>query len=269
LEQITPLRLEQYQQKRQIEEKACPATVNRELSMLRREFNLAIRWGFHKGINPVKMIDFLDEDNLQIVTLSHEEEKALLKHCPSYLQDMVLFTLNSGLRAGDLFDLKWEGVDLEGRRMTLVMQKSKKVLKAPLNDVACGILQSWHAQKKCPYVFYNQLTGDRFRDLKASLGKAVKSAGIEHFTWHVARHTFVSRLIQAGVDIVTVKELAGHSSINTTMRYAHTNEEAKRRGVEKAGTCDRPVAVIPAKRRTKSVPVTNMGQNGMQPGLVM
>jgi integrase len=197
------------------------------------------------------MVKFLREDNLQLATLSEDEERLLLKDCPSYLQDMVLFALNTGLRCGDLFDLKWEEVDLEGRRMARLMQKSKQLLRVPLNDVACEVLQSWGAQQKCPYVFYNQLTGDRFRDLKAGLKKAVKDAGLEGITWHIFRHTFASRLIRNGVDIVTVKELCGHSHISTTMRYAHSNEETKRRAVAQAGTCDRPGTVIPMKRRTR------------------
>ena len=52
-------------------------------------------------------------------------------------------------------------------------------------------------------------------------------------TWHTLRHTFASRLLNSGVDIVTVKELQGHSSISVTMRYAHTNIENKRAAVEK------------------------------------
>lgn len=250
LMQITPLRVEEYQQTR-LQEKVSPSTVNRELAVLKHGFSLAERWGLHQGSNPVKMVKFLREDNLQFVTLSEKEEEALLKHCPSYLQDMVLFALNTGLRCGDLFDLKWEEVDLEGRRMARLMQKSKRMLKVPLNDVACDILESSAAQKKCPYVFYNQQTGDRFRDLKAGLKKAVKDAELTGITWHVFRHTFVSRLVRNGVDLVTVKELAGHSSITTTMRYAHTNEDTKRLAVAKAGTRDKCVTVIPAKRRTK------------------
>jgi integrase len=250
LTQITPLRVEEYQQKR-LQEKVCPATVNRELGVLKHELNLAERWGLHQGPNPVRLVKFLREDNLQLATLSEDEERLLLKHCPSYLQDMVLFALNTGLRCGDLFDLKWEEVDLEGRRMSRLMQKSKQLLRVPLNDVACDILESWEAQKKCPYVFFNQLTGDRFRDLKAGLKKAVKDAGLEGITWHRFRHTFASRLVRNGVDIVTVKELCGHSHISTTMRYAHTNEETKRRAVAKVGTCDKSVTVIPRRRRRR------------------
>ena len=57
-------------------------------------------------------------------------------------------------------------------------------------------------------------------------------------TWHTFRHTFASsasRLNSNGADLVTVKELLGHSDIKTTMRYAHTNHEAKRRAVARLG----------------------------------
>jgi integrase len=259
LHQIGGLKLEEYQRTR-LDEKVCPATVNREMSLLRREFSLAERWGFHRGTNPVRLVDFFKEERLERVTISREDELALLKHSPAYLQDMILFALNTGLRCGDIFDLKWEEVDVEARRIARKMQKSQKMLRAPLNDKACEILKAWAAVRKCPYVFYNQLTGDRFRDLKASLSKAVKDAGLERITWHIFRHTFVSRLFENGTDIATVKELAGHSTVTITIGYAHPEESTKRNAVAKIATSERPEAVIPARRRTKSARVTNMGQ---------
>ncbi len=50
---------------------------------------------------------------------------------------------------------------------------------------------------------------------------------LQHYTWHTLRHTFASRLLDRGVDIVTVKELLGHSTVLVTMRYLHPNLEAK------------------------------------------
>ena len=87
--------------------------------------------------------------------------------------------------------------------------------------------------KKNEFVFYNPETGKPFVDLKAGFSLACKRAGISDVTWHTLRHTFASRLVGSGVDIVTVKELLGHSSISVTMRYAHTNFDSKRAAVEK------------------------------------
>ena len=58
-------------------------------------------------------------------------------------------------------------------------------------------------------------------------------------TWHIFRHTFASRLTRDGVDIVTVKELLGHTNINCTMRYAHSNDDARRRAVRRLRTGDK------------------------------
>jgi integrase len=58
-------------------------------------------------------------------------------------------------------------------------------------------------------VFYNPMTGDKFKDVKAAIAAAVKRAGLGKVTWHMFRHTFASRLTREGVDIVTVKEYSG------------------------------------------------------------
>jgi integrase len=249
LDSITPSRVEDFQQHRVRE--VSPATVNRELALLKHMLNLAERWNLRQGQNPVRLVKFLAEDNLQFQTLSKEAEQALLACCPSYLQDMIVFALNTGLRCGDIFNLQWKEVDFDRRRLSAFVQKTRRVLIIPLNDAAYGVLEAWSAMRKGPYVFFNQMTSDRFRDLKAGFKLACKQAGLEGVTWHTLRHTFASRLLAKGADIVTVKELLGHSTIVVTMRYAHTNVEAKERAVLALGTSAKPVTVIPKPRRTK------------------
>jgi hypothetical protein len=102
--------------------------------------------------------------------------------------------------------------------------------------------------------FNNPETGKPFVDLKAGFKLACKKAGIAGVTWHTLRHTFASRLVDRGVDIVTVKELLGHSSITVTMRYTHTNLESKRAAVEKLlhHGCDKSVTVCTTVQQSKS-----------------
>jgi integrase len=251
LRDITPLRVEGYQQQRI--RKVCPATVNRELALLKHMFNMAERWRLYCGPDPVRAVKFLREDNLQLQTLSETGEQAFLAHCPPDLQDMVLFDLNTGLRSGDLFNLRWEDIDLARRAMTVRVRKTRRLLVPSLNDVAPGLVQAWAGIRKGPHVFFNPATGDRFKDVKNGLKKACKAAGLCGITWHTFRHTFASRLIQRGVDIVTVKELLGHSTVTVTMRYTHTNHDLKAQAVQSLiWGSDKVVTLNPERRKTGS-----------------
>jgi integrase len=243
LKNITALRVEEFQQNRVRE--VAPATVNRETALLKHMFNMAERWGFYQGSNPVRWVKFLPEDNLQFQTVSEQDERRLLECSPPYLRELIVFAINTGLRYGDLLDLKWEEVDIEERRLSLIMGKTRRRLEVPLNDTTAAIIAEKHAVRHGPYVFYNPATGDRFLNLKSGFKAILKRAGLTGITWHTLRHTFASRLTRSGVDLVTVKELPGHSSINTTMRYAHTNHETKLRAVARLPPSDKVVTPVP------------------------
>jgi integrase len=94
-------------------------------------------------------------------------------------------------------------------------------------------LEAWWLGRKNEVVFYNAEIGKPFVDLKAGFALACRRAGISGVTWHTLRHTFASRLVNRGVDIVTVQELLGHSTVTVTMRYTHTNLDSKRAAIEK------------------------------------
>ena len=174
---------------------------------------------------------FLEEDNLQIRSLSEAEQEKLLQCCSPYLQDLVTFAINTGLRLGEILNLRWEEVDLENAVIKMLVRKNRRMLEVPLNDTALAVVNGWCGLRKCEYVFYNPETGGQWKDLWLGLKKACRKAGLDDVTWHTFRHTFASRLTRSGADLVTVKELLGHSSISVTMRYAHTNRDAKKRAV--------------------------------------
>ena len=190
LSDIRPVRVEDYQQART--QAVCPATVNRELALLKHMFNLAERWELHHGKNPVKLVGFLPEDNLQFQTLSEDDERKLLSFSPPYLRELIQFAINTGLRSGDIFNLKWEVIDLENHRLKPHVRKTRRPLALPLNDTAFEILSARQAVQHGPYVFYNAATGDRFKDLKNGLRTAVTRAGLSGITWHTFRHVRIS-----------------------------------------------------------------------------
>ncbi len=95
------------------------------------------------------------------------------------------------------------------------------------------VLDYWALGRKSDFVFYNHVTGDPFVDLDAGLELACKKAGVEGITWHRLRHTFTTRLLEQGADLVTVQQLLGHSTVTVTMRYAHPNLASKRNATSK------------------------------------
>jgi integrase len=216
-----------------LDEGASPATVNRELALLKHLFNEADRMGHFRGRNPMKAIKFLREDNLKVRTVSEAEEGALMDCCLPYQQDLMRFALNTGLRLGDIIDLQWKEVDWERRTVRVLVRKARKMQEVPLNVDALSVVQAAHAaKKKSEFVFYNPMTGEPWKDLWLGLKKACRRAGIEDVTWHTFRHTFATRLLRAGVSIVTVKTLLGHSSTKVTERYLHETFEDGQRAVE-------------------------------------
>src|SRR5882724_3851587 len=176
--------------------------------------------------------------------LRHPDENDLIPHAPLPAEvvgdivfslfvlklinrNLIPFRLRLHRFAKLLRHLQWMEVDIEQQRLKKIVKKSDKPLSLPLNDAAFAIVQARQAIQNGAHVFYNPMTGGKFKDVKGALLAAVKRAGLPKITWHMFRHSFASRLTRDGVDVVTVKDLLGHSDISTTMRYAHSNDEAK------------------------------------------
>ncbi len=209
------------------------STVNRELALLKRMFNLAIDWDLYLGSNPVRKVKFFQEINLGFRVLTGGEERKFLVNATPYIQDIATFALNTGLRIGEILTFTWDQVDLEKNLLNVFAHKTHKIRPVPLNSEARRVLEFWALGKRNGFVFYNHETGNPFVDLKTGFALACRKAGIEGVTWHTLRHTFASRLLDRGANIVTVQQLLGHSTVTVTMRYTHTNLDSKRNAVAK------------------------------------
>ncbi|MNS96183.1 Tyrosine recombinase XerD [compost metagenome] len=151
-----------------------------------------------------------------------------------HLKPMVVLSLNTGLRRGELFNLRWPHVNLQAKTLTVAGEgaKTTETRHIPLNAEALATLQVWKKQGDTGgYVFPGQ-DGERMTDVKTAWLELLKNAGIEDFRWHDMRHDFASRLVMAGVPLNTVRDLLGHSDIKMTLRYAHLAPDSKAAAVE-------------------------------------
>jgi len=153
-----------------------------------------------------------------------------------HLKPAVLVSLNTGLRRGELLKLRWENISFEQRMLTVVGNTSKtgKTRHIPLNDEALNTLKKWKDQPglKSAYVFGDS-TGEPLQGMKTSWQNLLVRARVNDFRWHDLRHTFASKLVMAGVDLNTVRELLGHSDYKMTLRYAHLAPRHKQDAVDK------------------------------------
>ena len=142
--------------------------------------------------------------------------------------------INTGLRRGELFNLQWADVDLVRKVITVEGQTSKsgQTRYVQLNSEAINTLLEWKKQTDSAIVFASPVTGERFDNINKSWARLREEAGITDFRFHDLRHTFASKLVMAGIDLYTVKELLGHSTIQMTERYAHLAPEHKAEAVE-------------------------------------
>ncbi len=112
--------------------------------------------------------------------------------------------------------------------------KSQLTRYIPLNTEAMRVLCDWKAhQDDTTGLVFPGRTGERLDNTHKSWASALSEAGITAFRWHDLRHHFASRLVMAGVDLNTVRELLGHADIRMTLRYAHLSPEHRAEAVER------------------------------------
>lgn len=157
-----------------------------------------------------------------------------------HLKPLVLLALNTGLRRGELFSLEWRDIDFLHNRLTVraAAAKGAKPRYIPLNATARDVLQRWQKQHKhgdkepAGYVFPGD-EGKRLDNIASSWRKLTTDAELHDFTFHDLRHTFATKALQAGADIVTLSKLLGHGSLKMTLRYSHVTDEALTAAVDR------------------------------------
>jgi len=254
---------------------AANATINRELSALKRMLNLGAEQSpplVDKGRTP--KIKMLAENNVRKGFFEHDQFIAVRSALPKYLRNFVTIAYKEGWRLEEIEALTWDQVD---RKLGIIRlepgeTKNDDARVAYLDDEEKGIIdEQWSLRKQAfsrrgklfPWVFLNRYGTGRIKDFYKSWRKACKAAGVPGKFFHDFRRSAVRNMVRAGVPENVAMKISGHKTRSVFDRYNIVNdadliEAAKKRAeylakMSGAGTISGTVTKIDKKRESTNV----------------
>ncbi len=239
------------------------ATINRDLAALRAALSKAVEWGLlsehplkdlkplrsDRAANIVRYLTPAEEQRLRAALIARDRRiiqgrangnswreqrgyasmPAISGPFGDHLTAMVLISLNTGVRRGELLSLTWSAIDTHNNVLTVSGESSKsgQTRHIPLNSEAQETLAAWGIATGQTGLLFKARQGGKMVDIKKSWSAVLKAAGIREFRWHDLRHHFASRLVMQGASLYVIKQLLGHSTIAITEKYAHLAPEHK------------------------------------------
>jgi integrase len=268
MDQITPFAIEKWRNAR-IKAGIARATVNRDLVVLKAVLSKAVEWDVLDK-HPLAKARLLKVDRLPLVRYLTPDEETRLRRAlvdretrirtarvsanewrrernypelpdlsdagfADYLRPLVLLAMHTGLRRGELFNLRWSGVNFAAATITVDGGKAKSghTRHVPLNKEALQVLRDWKGEGEREGLVFAGAGGKRLGHTRRSWAGVMKAVGISGFRFHDLRHHFASRLVMEGTDLNTVRELLGHADIQMVLRYAHLAPGHKAKAVSR------------------------------------
>jgi site-specific recombinase XerD len=216
-----------------------PVTVNIELRTLRAFFNTALRWKLLES-NPFKVQLVRIPENKPTFLTKQDFQKLLSVIEEHWLKEVIVFAVSTGLRRGELVNLKWESVDLSRKLLYIESSatfrtKAGRMRIIPLNETAFFLLQSKQGKDTSGYAFSlndKKLHADWITHLFKRYVRQVNLSN-QSIHFHSLRHSFASWLAQDGTSVYVIKDLLGHSDVKTTQIYSHLQPESLHSEVNK------------------------------------
>lgn len=236
-----------------LKQRLAPTTTNKMLVALRRVLTEAFRLDLMDAKDYFKAVDVAKvkgTGKLRGRALSTPEIEALVNSCYESrsvigLRDAAIIAILrcGGIRRQEMVRLKCQDLCLKTGELTILKGKGNKHRLVYLTSEAVAMIEDWLEVRGklpgaliCPVNRGGNITIRHFAPDGDGIYKIVKAraimAGVKHFSPHDFRRTFCTDLLESGEDVLTVQELAGHSSPATTARYDKRGEGRKRRAVK-------------------------------------
>lgn len=246
IKSIRPSDVENYKLKRlntktRGDKERAISSVNRELALLRATLNFAIRegWLAHNVFSKCSVISKADENKRERV-LSFDEEKRLLealeyknkqeKQTIVHIKPLIIAAIDTGCRRGELFKLRWQDVDFDNGliyiRATNTKTQTARVvgITERLHNELFKLWNDSAQQLELSVFGYESEYSNIYKAWKTACDKAK----IYDLHFHDLRHTFATRIVEAGTPMALAMKLTGHSQLSTFQRYNNTTHDATR-----------------------------------------
>jgi integrase len=228
---ITRTIVADYRRKRHQEKTLSDATVNRDLSVLRN----ILYWGVDESLiaaNPIARMKLVRERKIKRQVMSVEEEEKILQTASGHLRGMIIAALDTGMRRGEITNQLWEHVDFSRKLLAVTKSKTPEgdAREIPLTERLYALLSEARQETGLIFTYKDQ----RVRIIKRSWKSALRRAGVRHIRFHDLRHTFNTRLMEAGILQEVRMALMGHSSGQSVHAiYTHIELPVKRQAIAK------------------------------------
>ncbi len=207
-----------------------PATVVRYLAALSHTFSVATREWEWTTINPVTNVRKPKEPSGRIRFLSPDELKRLLKCCQDYPEKhiyvIVVLALATGMRQGEILNIRWQDIDLQREQIVLLKTKNKERRTVPLTGLALDLIYKRHNGNILSedQLIFGRTDSDQPMNIRMSWDKVVKLAALDNFHFHDLRHTAASYLAMDNASLVELADILGHKTLQMVKRYAHLSD---------------------------------------------
>jgi integrase len=209
LADINTSAIRKYRQARNKEKLLTAATVNRDLSVLRRIFYWSVEEGYLLA-NPLGRLRMERERRTKRPVMSVAEEIKLNSAAPEHLQRIILCALHTGMRRGEILQQRWDDIDFDNRILHVSHSKTPEgeAREIPLTSRLYEVLSAHRRNHGLVFT----LDDHGLKNIKTAWGASLRRSGIRHFRFHDLRHTANTRMMLAGVLQEVRREILGHSS---------------------------------------------------------
>lgn len=232
LNEITPARVEEYRRKRLKDVE--PATVNRDIALLKKMLSLAVDWELIE-VSPLRRFQMLKEPAPRVPVLSKEDEDKLLKNSKGYLHELIVLALATGARQGELLALNVGDIDFDQGVLVIRDSKSGDPRRVPLAKVVMDHLAPLKEKPaSTPVISLNKERVDGSTASQAFRRLALREK--VQVTFHDLRHVAATRMLSKGAGLLHIATLLGHRTLAMSRRYSHVQMEDLRKVVETINT---------------------------------